>query len=82
MVSFKFKKGDRVIVNVNGDPVEFQIISPLLTGNSKLPGMELYYNAQEAASGRNMTISEDEILRLATPVDNSAELFQKRQNIN
>ena len=29
------------------------------------------------ASGNRKTIYEDEILRLATPVDNSAQLFKK-----
>ena len=79
MVSFKFKKGDKVIVNVNGDPVEFEIVSPLSAGNAKLFGTDLCYDAKEVVSGRSLTISEDDILRLATPVDNSAELFQKEQ---
>lgn len=79
MVSFKFKKGDKVIVNVNGDPVEFDIVSPLFTGNSRLSGTDLCYDAREAVSGTSRTISEDEILRLATPIDNSAKLFQKEQ---
>lgn len=79
MVSFKFKKGDKVIVNVNGAPVEFEIVSPLFTGNAKLLGTDLCYDAKEILSGMSRTISEDDILRLATPVDNSAELFQKEQ---
>ncbi|MGI0091754.1 MAG: hypothetical protein ACREBS_08595 [Nitrososphaerales archaeon] len=76
MVSFKFKKGDLVIVDDGGKPTEFEIISPLWATKD---GGDLCYNAKEVASGQNRMISQDEILRLATPVDNSAELFQKRQ---
>lgn len=82
MATFKFKKGDLVIVNVNGNPVQFEIVSPLVSGDSELRGTENYYDARESASGRSKTISEDEILRLATPIDNSAELFQKKRNGN
>lgn len=80
MVSFKFKKGDRVIVNVKGAPVEFEIISPLFAGNQRVAESDLCYDARETLSGRNETVYEDEILRLATPIDNSARLFEKEQN--
>lgn len=77
MVSFKFKKGDLVIVDENGQPIEFEIISQLPIGGRMKQGTDLFYDAREVASGRKKTVSEDEILRLATPVDNSAQLFRK-----
>ena len=81
MVSFKFKKGDFVIVDDGGRPTEFEIISPLPAGRSKHANMDFCYDAKEVNSGEKRTISEDEILRLATPVDNSAQLFSKKGEV-
>ena len=79
MASYKFKRGDLVIVDEAGQPVEFEIVSPLRTGKGLGNGSEFYYDAKEISSGKRKTVSEDEILRLATPVDNSAQLFKKEK---
>ncbi|MGA2874565.1 MAG: hypothetical protein ABSE82_03405 [Nitrososphaerales archaeon] len=79
MVSFRFKKGDLVIVDDEGQPVVFEIASILPTSKVLKSGTDLFYDAKEIASGKRKTISEDEILRLATPVDNSAQLFKKEK---
>lgn len=78
MGSFKFKKGDFVIIDDGGTPIEFEIVSPLQPGRGSRLAGELCYDAREVNSGDRRTISEDEILRLATPVDNSAQLFRKK----
>ena len=78
MVSYKFKRGDFVIVDDAGEPAEFEIISPLQAGKGRGLGDDLIYDARRVNTGEKRTISEDEILRLATPVDNSAQLFRKK----
>jgi len=78
MVSYKFKRGDFVIVDDAGEPMEFEIISPLQTGKGRGLADDLIYDARKVNTGEKRTITEDEILRLATPVDNSAQLFRKR----
>ncbi|MDG7001872.1 MAG: hypothetical protein JRN15_22470, partial [Nitrososphaerota archaeon] len=40
---------------------------------------DVCYDARQIVSGKTKTIFEDEILRLATPVDNSAHLFRKEK---
>ena len=78
MVSYKFKRGDIVIVDEAGEPTIFEIISPLQAGKGRGLGEDLIYDARKVSTGEKSNISEDEILRLATPVDNSAQLFRKR----
>ena len=78
LVSFRFRKGDFVIIDDRGTPIEFEIIAPLQTNKGKPTNGEVFYDAKEVISGEKRTISEDEILRLATPVDNSAQLFRKK----
>jgi hypothetical protein len=80
LASYRFKKGDLVIIDDDGTPIEFEIISPLHTNKSRSGDGELFYDAKEVVSGEKRTISQDDILRLATPVDNSAQLFRKRDN--
>ena len=65
-----------MIVDDGGKPTEFEIIAPLPASKN---GGDLCYDARDVTSGHSRMVSEDEILRLATPVDNSAQLFQKRQ---
>ncbi|MDG6905456.1 MAG: hypothetical protein JRN20_06720 [Nitrososphaerota archaeon] len=77
MTSYKFKKGDLVIVDESGRPVEFEIVSTLRPNKGLRSAADLCYDAKEIASGKRKTIFEEEILRLATPVDNSAQLFRK-----
>lgn len=78
MPSSKFKKGDLVIVNDQGRPVQFEVLSSLSRGRGLKTGEEILYNVKEVSSGKSRTISEDDILRLATPVDNSSSLFTKK----
>jgi len=80
LVSFKFKKGDFVIIDDGGTPIEFEIIAPLQTHKGGRLDGELFYDAKEVISGEKRTISQDDILRRATPVDNSAQLFNKKDN--
>jgi|GEM_PF-1418315 hypothetical protein len=75
MVSSKFKKGDLVIIDVAGKPTEFEVLSPLTPIKGARVSGEVCYEVRNVITGIKMTASEDEILRLATPVDNSAELF-------
>lgn len=79
LATFKFKKGDLVIVDDFGQPAEFEIISSLSPHSKVKSGIDLCYDAKEVLTGKTKTISEDEILRLATPVDNSAQLFRKEK---
>lgn len=80
MAAYRFKKGDLVIIDDGGNPAELEIVAPLHTSKGKRSdgGGELFYDAREVVSGEKRTISQDDILRLATPVDNSAQLFRKK----
>jgi hypothetical protein len=80
MTSYRFKKGDLVIIDDGGTPIEFEIISPLHTTKGRKSDDEFFYDAKEVVSGEKRTISQDDILRLATPVDNSAQLFRKKDD--
>ncbi|MHB8566281.1 MAG: hypothetical protein ACYC7D_00190 [Nitrososphaerales archaeon] len=74
----KYKKGDLVLIDDAGRAREYEIMSHLVSNRSlKIRIGELCYEAKDVANGETRTISEDEILRLATPVDNSAQLFQR-----
>jgi hypothetical protein len=56
----------------------YEIITHLVSNrNLKVKSDDLCYEARDISSGETKTIYEDEILRLATPVDNSATLFQR-----
>ena len=72
----KFKKGDLVMVDENGKAIKYEILSVLSTRSVKSLG-ESCYEARHASKGNKKTIIEEDILRLATPVDSSAELFTK-----
>ena len=78
-MGFKFKKGDLVLIDDAGTPIEFEIVAPLQARKGAKVGGELFYDAKEVVSGEKRTISQDDILRLATPVDNSAQLFSKKR---
>jgi len=67
-----------VIIDDGGTAIEFEIVSPLQPRKGSRLDQELCYDAREVSSGESRTIYEDEILRLATPVDNSAQLFGKK----
>ncbi len=78
MASTKYKKGDLVIVDDDGKALEFEIITPLLSGRNMKVAGEACYEAKDITTGEKKTVSEDQILRLATPVDNSSELFVRK----
>lgn len=71
----KFKKGDLVMVDENGKATKYEILSAF--SSKKVKTQESVYEARNVASGNKKTIVEEDILRLATPVDSSAELFPK-----
>ena len=79
MTSSKYKKGDLVIMDDDGTALEVEIVSPISTRGFKAQ-VEHLYDAKEVSTGQKRTISEDQILRPATPVDNSAQLFSKSAN--
>ncbi len=70
----KFKKGDLVMVDENGKAIKYEILSVLSAKSLKSLG-ESCYEARNAITGKKKTIIEEDILRPATPVDSSAELF-------
>lgn len=79
MMSSKFKKGDYVLVEERGKATKYEILS-IVGKNSRLKDVgERLYEARNVATGTMKTIGEEEVLRLATPVDSSAELFEKGQ---
>ncbi len=70
----KFKKGDLVLVDEKGKATKYEIISVLSPKSTKALG-EPCYDARNTLTGNKKTIIEEDILRLATPVDSSADLF-------
>lgn len=80
LTSSKFRKGDLVIVSVEGRPTQFEILSSYSRGRGLKSVDEIVYDVKEVNSGETRTISQDEILRLATPVDNSSSLFVRKKN--
>ena len=84
MTVSKYKRGDLVIVDDDGKATKFEIVSSLLTGKKEsgraaISGEESCYEARDLSTGERRTISEDQILRLATPIDNSSELFPRQE---
>lgn len=79
MASFKFKKGDLVVVDEDGAQAIFEILSTPVADKRIIAGADICYDARHVVNGETKTIFEDEILRLATPVDNSAHLFRKEK---
>ena len=80
LTSFKFKKGDLVVINENGQATVYEIISSLAANKNMKSGTDVCYDAKHVLTGKVTTIYQEEILRLATPVDNSAQLF-RRENM-
>ena len=78
MAFSKYKKGDLVIIDDDGSAVEVEIISAISARGFKVQD-ERIFDVREIETGEKRTISEDQILRLATPVDNSAQLFSKSE---
>lgn len=82
MSSSIFKKGDVVMVDERGRAVKYEILSVLAMTTSRRvkDSGERLYEAKNVASGAVRTISQEDVLRRATPVDSSAELFDSGTN--
>lgn len=76
MTSFKFRKGDLVVVDEEGTQTVFEILSTPVADKRIKAEEDTCYDARQVVSGKTKTIFEDEILRLATPVDSSAQFFK------
>jgi hypothetical protein len=70
-----FKKGDIVMVDESGKAVKYEIVSTLTSRRGGKGMTELFYDARNMSNGLRRTIMQEDILRLATPVDSSEELF-------
>jgi hypothetical protein len=69
-----FKKGDLVMVDEFGKATKYEIMAILAPKSIKSLG-DSCYEARNSLDGKTKMISEEDILRRATPVDSSAELF-------
>jgi ribosomal 50S subunit-recycling heat shock protein len=79
--SLKYKKGDLVMVDENGKATKYEIVSVVET-RRHFKDSEQLYEAKNTTTGGMKTIAEEDVLRRATPVDSSAELFEKGQPRN
>ncbi|MDH2901524.1 MAG: hypothetical protein PXY39_11190 [archaeon] len=79
MPSVKFKKGDLVMVDENGRATKYEIIS-VVEPRRHLRDSEQLYEARNVTTGGMKTISQEDVLRRATPVDSSAELFERDES--
>ena len=75
MLLVKFRKGDLVIVDESGKAAKYEILS--IVSSSRTKNLDGCYEAKNVITGAKKTIMEEDILRLATPVDSSADLFPK-----
>jgi hypothetical protein len=80
LASHRFKKGDLVVVDDDGRAVVYEIVSSVAPNRMAKSSTEACYDAKQVTTGSVRTIYQDEILRLATPVDNSAQLFKEPKN--
>ncbi len=71
----KFRKGDLVMVDERGKAAKYEILS--IVSSSRAKNLDGCYEAKNVITGAKKTIMEEDILRLATPVDSSADLFPK-----
>jgi hypothetical protein len=78
MPPLKFRKGDLVMVDVNGKATKYEIVS-IVEPRRHLKDSEQLYEARNVITGGMKTIAEEDVLRRATPVDSSAELFEKEE---
>ena len=78
LASTRFRKGDIVMVDEDGKAIKYEILSVLTSNKGTKSLMDSCYEARNVITGDKKTISTEDILRLATPVDSSAELFSKR----
>jgi hypothetical protein len=75
--STKFKKGEFVIVDEKGKATKYEIISVVQPRSRFSDPDEQLYEARNVTTGGTKTIAQEDVLRRATPVDSSAELFEQ-----
>jgi hypothetical protein len=63
------------MVDESGKAVKYEILSVLNPNKGQRDMVDRCYEAKNVSSGSRKTILQDDILRLATPIDSSAELF-------
>ena len=75
----KFRKGDLVIVDEKGRPSKYEIVS-VVQPSGRIKGIEeQLYEAKNVTTGGMRTIAQEEVLRRATPIDSSADLFEEME---
>lgn len=67
------------MVDEQGKAVKYEILSVLNARGSQWENEDLCYEAQNASTGARKTILQEDILRLATPIDSSEELFSSEK---
>jgi hypothetical protein len=77
--ALKLKKGDLVLVDENGKATKYEIIS-LVEPRGHHKYTERLYEVKNVNTGAMKTIAEEDVLRLATPVDSAAVLFEKTES--
>ncbi len=70
------------MVDESGRAVKYEILTVLNMRKGQREEAELCYEAQNALTGAKKTILQEDILRMATPVDNSEDLFPAKNNRN
>jgi hypothetical protein len=73
---FKYKRGDVVMVEESGKAIKYEILSVLSTRKGQGRSGDSCYEAQNSSTGARKTILQEDILRLATPIDSSEDLFR------
>lgn len=72
----RFKKGDLVMVDENGKAIKYEIVS-IIQGRKLKVAEEPIYEVKNSSTGERKTVSSEDILRLATPIDSSEDLFKR-----
>ncbi len=70
------------MVDENGKAVKYEIISVVEPGRRLKEIDEQLYEARNVTTGGVKTIAQEDVLRRATPVDSSAELFERSNSRN
>ncbi|MHB1908667.1 MAG: hypothetical protein ACYCQJ_07310 [Nitrososphaerales archaeon] len=72
----RFKKGDLVMVDEKGKAIKYEIVATIQGRKLKI-SEELLYEVKNPSTGERKTVSSEDILRLATPIDSSEDLFKR-----
>jgi hypothetical protein len=68
------------MVEEQGKAIKYEILA-LVPTEKRLKGMEeQLFEARNVTTGVTRTVAQDEILRRATPIDSSADLFETSAN--